>query len=280
MINGPLLGGRYELLRQIGRGGQSVIWRARDHYDGDEVAIKLVDASLVRDPDAIERIFREAVTLSQLQGTSAVRILHQVRDDRTFGLVMELLEGQDLETHLVAREGRGERPNLPWLEETFGPIIATLEAAHARDLVHRDLKAENIFVIDPAKGGGVRLLDFGFVKQLRALPITDNDAILGSPEYIAPETFSLGANRVDARADVYGLSVIFFRTLAGRMPFTGTLIDLLREVTTAPRPSLHAFCPWLTPDIDSWVQQALAIDPDERFATVRATWMALKSCLR
>ena len=113
------------------------MYRARDRIDGDEVAIKLVHGAL-GDPDATERIFREAQSMSQLLGTSAVRILHQVRtDDGALGLVMELLEGRDLEAHLAELEARGERPSLDWLERTFTPIVETLATAHERGLVRR-----------------------------------------------------------------------------------------------------------------------------------------------
>src|SRR3954447_3291751 len=174
---GQLLGGRYEILEVIGRGGQSTVYRALDRIDGDEVAIKLVHGA-IGDPDATERIFRESQSMSQLMGTSAVRILHQVRtDEGALGLVMELLEGRDLETHLTELEARNERPPLPWIEATFAPIVSTLTAAHSRGLVHRDLKAENIFLLSEARGGGVRLLDFGFVKLLRSPSITNVEMV-------------------------------------------------------------------------------------------------------
>lgn len=277
---GDVLGGRYELGPILGHGGQSLVFRARDRIDGDEVAIKVVHGA-VGDPDALERIFREAQSLSQLIGTSAVRVLHQVRTpDGGFALVMELLEGQDLEARLREMEARGERPTRAFLEEIFPPIVATLEAAHSRGLVHRDLKSENIFIGDPSRGTtGVRLLDFGFVKLLRSPRITGGEVVAGSPHYIAPETFMRGAGSVDARADVYSLGVLLFRTLAGRPPFTGTVVEIMRDAVTAERPSLHALRPDLSPDVDEWVKQALAIDPEERFTTVTATWRALLACL-
>ena len=276
---GDVLGGRYELTRVIGRGGQSTVFRARDLVDGDEVAIKLVHGA-VGDPDATERIFREAQSMSQLMGTSAVRILHQVRtDDGEIGLVMELLEGRDLDAELAELERRGEHPSFPWLERTFGPIVDTLTTAHGRGLVHRDLKAENIFLVDAARGGGVRLLDFGFVKLLRSPTITAAEMVAGSPSYISPEAFVQGAASADVRADVYSLSVILFRALVGRLPFAGdSVIHIMVAVTSAPRPRIHALRPELSPDIDAWVEQALAVDRNDRFSSVHATWHALRSC--
>lgn len=276
---GQLLGGRYEIKKVIGRGGQSTVYHAHDIVDGDEVAIKLVHGA-IGDPDATERIFREAQSMSQLLGTSAVRILHQVHtDDGALGLVMELLEGRDLDAHLGELEKRGERPSLEWLEQTFKPIVDTLTTAHDRGLVHRDLKAENIFLVDPARGGGVRLLDFGFVKLLRSPTITDAEMVAGSPSYIAPEVFLKGAVTADARADVYSLSVILFRALVGKLPFEGdSVIRIMMAATSDPRPRIHALRPDLSPDIDAWVAQALALERDDRFSSVNGTWRALRSC--
>lgn len=277
---GQVLGNRYELTQVIGRGGQSTVYRARDRIDGDEVAVKLVHGAL-GDPDAMERVFREAQSLSQLLGTAAVRILHQVRTpEGALGLVMELLEGVNLEQHLSELEQRGERVTPAWIRATFAPLVETLSTMHGRGLVHRDVKAENIYLLDEAKGGGVRLLDFGFVKLLRSPSITGQEMLAGAPEYIAPETWLSGAWSADAQSDVYSLAVILFRVVAGRLPFEGgTVIELMQAVTSGPRPRLHATRADLSPDIDAWIDQALAIDRKDRFSSVNGTWRALLACL-
>lgn len=277
---GQILGGRYELLEVIGRGGQSTVYRARDLIDRDEVAIKVVYGA-IGDPDAMERTFREAQSMSQLLGTSAVRILHQVRtNEGALGLVMELLVGRDLEAHLSDLESRNERAAPAWIEKTFAPIVSTLAAAHSRGLVHRDLKAENIFLVDEAKGGGVRLLDFGFVKLLRAPSITARETLAGSPAYIAPEVWLNGAAYADERADVYALAVMLFRAVMGYLPFHGeTAVEMMVKVTTAPREPVSPWLPTYSPDIDAWVEQALSIDRDTRFASANAVFNALRACM-
>ncbi|MBX3192878.1 MAG: serine/threonine protein kinase [Labilithrix sp.] len=277
-IGNRLLGGRYELIKVLGRGGQSTVYRARDHVDGDEVAIKVVTGA-IGDPDATERMFREVQSMCQLQGTAAVRVLHQVRtDDGALGLVMELLEGRDLEAHLVELEERGERASLEFVEEVFGPIVSTLVEAHDRGLVHRDIKPENIFIVDASKGGGVRLLDFGFVKLLRAPRITGSETVAGSPYFMAPEMWLHGAAVADPRSDAYAIGAVLFRALAGKPPFSGALVEIMQAALEAERPSLHSLRPELSPDVDAWVKQALAVSPDERFQSVKATWRALLGC--
>jgi serine/threonine-protein kinase len=276
---GRVLGGRYELLSVLGSGGQSAVYRARDLRDGDEVAVKVLLPNT--DPGSVERMYREAHAMSSLQGTAAVRVLHQVRDpDGTFALVMELLHGCDLLEYLERREAQGLRMHLADMAPLAEPLVATLEKAHAHGIVHRDLKPANIWVIDPARGGGVRLLDFGFAKLVTAVPLTGMDDVAGTPTSIAPEVFMHGARAADGRSDVYSLAVLFYRMLAGRVPFQAdSLVELLRTVTTAPRPSLHALRPDLPPIIDEWVKQALAVDRTHRFERVTAMWRALSSCL-
>jgi serine/threonine protein kinase len=278
--HGELIGGRYRLLDVIGEGGQSVLYRAEDLKDRDMVAIKILKGS--PDPAVRERMFREAFAMTALSGTSAVRIYHQHwTHDGAMCLVMELLHGLDLESWLERAADHGVRPAGSDLFRILTPVAETLEAAHAQGIVHRDMKPANIFLIDQAHGGGVRVLDFGFAKLVRAPAITSADMIAGSPRYIAPESWHAGKKALlDHRADVYALGAIVFRALAGRVPFPeDNLVQLLTAVTTAPRPSLVALRPDLPPDVDHWVEQALAIEPAARFLSVRGMWNALKRAL-
>jgi serine/threonine protein kinase len=275
---GQILGERFQLVSLLGRGGQSAVYQARDLKDGDDVAIKVLVQSA--DQDSQERMFREAFAMSQLLGTAAVRILAQSRtDDGMMALVMELLHGRDLGAELAQHKERGEVFPLQRIEETFAPIVSTLESAHAQGLVHRDLKPENIFLVAPEKGGGVRLLDFGFVKMTRSRAITGADNLAGSPSYISPEAWLHGSSAVGPATDIYSLAVVLFQVLSGTVPFRGQTFEIMRDVTTAPRPSLHALRPDLPSDIDDWTQQALAISPAHRFTKITAMWRALLSSL-
>lgn len=274
---GELVGGRYELLSLIGKGGQSEVYRALDYVDGDHVALKIL---LWMTPDSAERMFREAFMMSQLQDVSAVRVLHQCRTaDGLMVLVMELLEGSDLASILNERERGGVKNDFAWIAQILEPIVHTLDAAHARGIVHRDLKAENVFVLDASRGGGVRLLDFGFGKMMRMPGITAAEVVAGSPSYISPEVWEGGAVRATPRSDVYAFGVLVYRMLAGRTPFAGTMVEIAKGATGTARPSLHALRPDLPQDIDAWVQQVLAKNPDERFERVSAAWRAVASLL-
>lgn len=278
---GQTVGGRYVLDQVLGRGGQSTVYRGRDLRYGDEVAIKVLNEAVAKSSDWVERMFREARAMASLQGTATVRVLDQQwTSDGAMCLVMELLHGLDLDDHFQSYEQRGEHIQERELVALLSPIADTLEAAHAQGIIHRDLKPPNIFVVDAAHGGGVRLLDFGFAKFTRMKGMTGFGQIAGSPSYIAPEAWQGDSSQLDHRVDIYAFGAIVFRGLGGKPPFQHTdLMDLILAVTKGPRPSLVALRPDLPRDLDDWVAQSLAIDREERFIRVRGQLAALRGIL-
>jgi eukaryotic-like serine/threonine-protein kinase len=276
---GEVVGNRYRLDALLDRGGQAAVYRGVDLRMGDEVAVKVILPPKKPDPSWRDRMLREVHALTVLAGTAAVRAYHQVwGEDGTLFLIMELLRGSNLQTVLDAAAEQGARLGLADLRPIFEPLVATLEIAHAAGILHRDLKPSNIFV---QTDGTVRLLDFGFAKFLRMRTVTLAGHVAGSPSYIAPECWKETTEHLDQRIDVYGLSAVAFRALAGRAPFVGDgIVQIMRQCLSGPRPSLHELRPDLPPAVDDWVRAALAVDREERFVTVRASWNALSAALR
>jgi serine/threonine-protein kinase len=275
---GEVVGERYRLVEVLDQGGQGAVYRGVDLRIGDDVAVKVLAPPKGSDTAWRDRMLREVHALTVLAGTSAVRVYHQVwAEDGTLFLIMELLKGANFETYLDVQQQRGIQLGPRELGLIVEPVVATLETAHAKGILHRDLKPSNIFVqID----GSVRLIDFGFAKFLRMRSLTLAGHIAGSPSYIAPECWKETTESLDQRIDVYGLSAVLFRALAGRPPFVGDgVIQIMRLCSSAERPSLHALRPDLPPKVDDWVKAALAIERDERFSSVRASWNALKIAL-
>jgi serine/threonine-protein kinase len=279
-LSGRILDGRYQLLTLIGQGNHGVVYRALDMQTRYEVAVKLL-RDIEANPEYYVRMVREARAMAALTGTSAVQIHGFGSDvDGAFYIVMELLAGMNFEEYLTRVEAHGGRLPLEHMVWVLDPIVSTLDAAHERGIVHRDLKPSNIFLLAQSSAG-VRLLDFGLVKLMGARPLTRQGMVAGSPSYIAPEAWAGNPTTLDHRIDVYSLAVIAYRVLAGHVPFeTNDLYQKLEMVTKGPRPSLHAERPDLPADVDAWVEQALAIRPDYRFARVRAMWNALRHILR
>jgi serine/threonine-protein kinase len=271
-----VIGDRYELLAVIGKGGHGIVYRALDRQTHGVVAIKFLHDAFAVDPQYNIRMLREAQVMAALAGTSAIRIhgLHTTAEGALY-LVMEYLDGDDLDEYLDRRLATGEKLSIEHLFELLDPIVDTLEAAHARGIVHRDLKPGNIFVL---KDGGVRLLDFGLAKVLAASPLTHDGMVAGSPSYIAPEVWRGNPRALDHRIDVYSLGAIAYRALADKVPFGGSsLVEKFQLATAGERPSLWRERPDLPEEIDKWVAQALAIDPELRFQKVRGMWNALRA---
>jgi serine/threonine-protein kinase len=272
---GDLIGERYEVQGRLGEGGHGVVYRGVDTLLGSQVAIKCLHADIASEPGFKTRFMREARTMGALSGTSAAQVLDIGKmDGGGMYIVMELVDGVDLERYLRQIEAGGGHVPVATLWDLLSPIVATLEVAHARGIVHRDLKPGNIMVLRASGRGPVRLLDFGLAKDLKADPLTLDGTVAGSPSYIAPEAWMGKTELIDHRVDVYALGAIVFRALTGAPPFDGRrpMIELVMEVTRSPRPSLRAARPDLPSGLDAWTAQALAVSPAARFQSVRALW--------
>ncbi len=275
-----IVAGRYEVGEIVGRGGYGMVRRAIDRKTGQPVAMKVLSADAGRDPHLVERMLREQQAMVALAGTCAVTAIDLCRlQSGAPCLVMEWLEGRDLERQMSDWESAGETPSVPDLLQLLQPLTETLQRAHELGIVHRDLKPANIFLIDGVKlseKGAVRLLDFGLSRMRTAAPLTAVGMVMGSPSYIPPETWRGNSALIDHRADLYSLAVIVFRGLAGRLPFeTPSLIQKLELVTTAERPSVCALRPDLPGTVDDWMRRALAIEPDQRFQSAHEFYDAL-----
>jgi serine/threonine protein kinase len=276
---GQVIGQRYELLDVVGRGGQGIVYRARDRWSEREVALKLLGGKAMRGPQVLERLMREQQAMIALKGTAAVELFDVCRGNQgELCLVMELLRGVDLDEHLYNIEQRGERLSLARIVEIIDPIVTTLETAHAAGILHRDLKPANVFLLER---GGVRLLDFGMARLKKSAPLTAAGTVMGSPSFMAPEAWQGVSDLMDHRADVFSLGVILFRLLAGELPFGGTsLQEKYARTTSGARASLARARPDLPRALDDWAATALALDREERFGNVRALWTALLDLLR
>ena len=196
------LAGRYVLEERIGRGGMGEVWRGTDSVLGRQVAIKLIDLRTVPDESGAARFEREAQAIASLSSPHAVALYDfGVSEDGTFYYVMELLPGPSLAERIAA----GPVP-VDEVVEVGRQVAAALEAAHARGLVHRDIKPGNIAY---AADGRVRVLDFGITQLAESTgsqSLTATHTVMGTAEYLAPEQ-ALGG-RVDGRADLYALGCV------------------------------------------------------------------------
>lgn len=267
-------------MQVVGTGGHGLVYRGLERGSDLEVAVKILHRDLPNLEELEIRMTREHQALQALEGTAATKAYGLYREEGALCLVLELLRGQDLDHYLADIEEQGRRMEVRTLFEYLTPIMDTLEVAHGKGILHRDLKPGNIFVLGRGGPGGVRLLDFGLAWTPESARITAEGVLLGSPSYIAPEVWDGDPTVLDHGVDVYSFGAIVFRALAGRVPFPATsLRERLAAVMHAERPSLHALRRDLPVEVDDWVKRALAVRREDRFPNIRTLWSALRTAL-
>lgn len=268
--SGRLLGGRYKLEQCIGSGGMGEIYRARRMHIGDTVAVKVLRADVVEDEKSRQRFYREARAAAMLHHPNAV-VIHDFGEDAdgTAYIVMELLVGRSLRQVLIQESSISAI-------RAYGIIrqaSAALDAGHRNGIVHRDIKPDNIILLDSNDAvDHVKILDFGIAKVLdnKTLDthsleqrLTNVGSVIGTPHYMAPEQCQ--GEEADARSDIYSLGVVIYELLTGVAPFlaktpTGVAI---KHVTEKPRP-LREINPSVPELVERVVLHALEKDPNAR----------------
>lgn len=270
---GQLLIDRYEVRRVVADGGMGRVYEALDLQARRNVAIKVLHPEVATDEIAVERFKREFEVSEQLPHEHIVEVYDfQPTHDGSYALVMEFLYGEDLRALLkrtrVVSPGR--------LVRMLSQLAIGLDYAHERNLVHRDLKPDNIFLCQTAEGDNVKVLDFGSVKDTGsgARKLTVVGTTIGSPFYMAPEQ-AQGLDTLDHRADVWALAAIAYECVTGTVPFRGSNgpSTLLQILTKEPEPAVSAAAGQkhpVPPSMDRALAKALKKIPSVRTASVGA----------
>ena len=256
--------GRYIIDREIGRGGMAIVYQAHDPQLDRVVAIKLIRKSAFP-PEQLapmtERFRREVKALAKLNHPNIVKALdYGVHEDAPY-LVMEYLEGITLKD--VRKPLRVDAAvRLLW------PVAEALEYVHDHGILHRDVKPSNIMITATKK---VMLTDFGIAKWLEdpldQFTLTGTGIGIGTPEYMAPEQ-GLG-KKIDARADMYALTVVFYELITGRKPFSGeTPLEVLTKQVSDPIPDPRTIIPDLNESVKKFLDRAMAKKPEDRYPTM------------
>jgi eukaryotic-like serine/threonine-protein kinase len=274
-MEGRTIGGKYTLERELARGGMGAIWVALDTQLRRKVALKLMSPDHLASPSARSRFEREAMSIAQLQSPHVVQVYDYGVDDGAPYIVMELLEGEDLQTRL----SRVGKMTLPMVATVLTQAAKALAAAHGAGIVHRDIKPANIFLARADTDEIVKVLDFGVAALVSGLSspdvhVTCVGGVVGTPHYMSPEQVR-GSKSIDLRSDLWSLAVVAYRALAGRLPFEAEAFgELLISICTDPIPPPSRDAPELGPDVDRFFERALARDPAKRFGSMRDMAMA------
>ncbi|HET9957400.1 MAG TPA: serine/threonine-protein kinase [Polyangiaceae bacterium] len=259
--------GVYVVGNCIGEGGMARIYRAEHAGLRRHVALKVLTNGIAKDPDGRERFVREARIAAAIKHPNVVNIFDVgVHDDIPY-LVMELLEGTDLESLIKTKGALDESTIL----DIIVPVVAGLTAVHDAGVVHRDLKPGNIFLskgrydeIEP------KLLDFGISKAGEAdkLRLTTHGLLVGTPFYMSPE--GLRGEEMTPHSDQYSLGVLMYECATGRVPFTAsTFPDLFRVISNGDYPALTETNSKVSKRLIRIIQRAMSLDPRQRFSDLR-----------
>jgi serine/threonine-protein kinase len=267
------LADRYDLEREIGRGGMATVYLAHDRKHGRRVAIKVLNRELAT-PFGADRFLREVHLVAQLQHPHIIPLFDSGQAAGLLYFVMPFVEGESLR-ELLRREGT---LTLERSVRLLRQIADALDYAHARGVVHRDLKPDNVLLV----GGQATLADFGIA---RAMDGSERDSLtlagirLGTPLYMSPEQ-AAGDPGIDARSDIYSLGCVCYEMLAGRPPFGGAtnMAVLSQHIATAP-PPLTGARETLPDGVSDAVARALAKDPGSRFERADTLVAALEDAL-
>ncbi len=209
---GMLLSNRYRLDAQVGTGGMSTVYRAFDQTLERQVAIKLLHRQIADDPDQLERFSREARAVAQLSHPHIVTVIDAGEEDGRPYIVFEFVDGETLKER-IRRDGP-----MP-VDEAVAYAIEIARAlgyAHQRNIVHRDVKPQNVLIDEE---GTARVTDFGIARSLDQEGLTADGRVLGTTDYVSPEQ-ALG-HGVTGQSDVYSLGIVLFEMLTGDVPFHG-----------------------------------------------------------
>lgn len=257
-MNLPAKIGKYDIQGILGKGGMGVVYRAFDPAIHRQVAIKTITKSIL-DPSELQytlkRFRHEAQAVGRLTHPSIAAIFDYGEDAELAYIVMELVSGKSLAQHLQSRRSFA----LLEIGEIIRQLLAGLGYAHARGVIHRDVKPPNILLNDD---GQIKITDFG-IARIDTSTLTQIGEVMGSPGYMSPEQFA--GNEIDARSDIYSAGVIAYELLTGRKPFIGSNAEVMHKVVSErpADPSQHN--PALSAQTDLVVQKALAKKREERY---------------
>ena len=261
---GRVLGGRYRLERVIARGGMGTVWDADDPLLARHVAVKTLDVAIGMDENIRARFRREAVTAAAVTHPNIVATYDTGEDDGVAYIVMELVHGITLR-QMIDRDGAlpvGEAADITY------QVADALSVAHARGLVHRDVKPGNVLV---QPDGRAKVTDFGIAKAADSSSeeLTRTGMVVGTARYLAPE--QVDGSNVDERVDLYSLGLVLYEMLCGKAPFEADsdIATAVARLTTPPRP-ITLECPAVPPGLERVIDRALTKNPADRWPSALA----------
>ena len=270
--------GRYEVVRELGKGAMGIVYLAKDPLIGRLVALKTIRPSAHADDEDTrefqQRFAREAQAAGNLNHPSIVTV-HDIGQDEPSGvsfIAMEYVEGQNLKEVLA----QGRPLSFEQAADIIAQVAEGLDFAHAKGIVHRDVKPANIILLE---GNRAKITDFGIAKITSGANLTTTGQFLGTPNYMAPE--QIKGTPVDGRSDIFSLGICLYECLTHRKPFGGdSLTSISYKIVHEPFPPLHDVNPIIPEGFVDVVSSCLAKDPSKRYQRGKDMANALRAVIR
>ncbi|MDO5329336.1 MAG: Stk1 family PASTA domain-containing Ser/Thr kinase [Coriobacteriia bacterium] len=269
-MNGRIFSGRYKLTERIGTGGMAEVYRADDTVLGRVVAVKVMLPAYASDAEFTERFRTEAASAANLQNPYIVNIYDWGQDNQDYFIVMEYVRGSDLKSGIQQRGALSQKK----VAEIGMQVCQALSAAHNQDIIHRDIKPQNIMV---QPDGNVKVMDFGIARAKNSTK-TQTGSVLGTAHYISPEQ-AMGKD-LTAASDIYSLGCVMYEAVTGQLPFDGpdAVSVATKQVNDKPV-APHTIRKDIDPDLESIIGMAMNKDPKSRFTTANDMQNALRDYL-
>lgn len=268
---GTVLSDRYRIEAKLGSGGMSTVYLAQDRTLDRQVAIKMMHREISEQPDQLERFNQEARSVAKVSHPNVVTVIDAGEDSGRPYIVLEYVEGETLKQR-ISREGPLDAREATAYAIEIGRGLAV---AHARRLVHRDIKPQNV-LIEP--GGRAKLTDFGISRQLEQDGMTATGRVVGTTDYVSPEQ-ALGKS-VDPRSDIYSLGVVLYEMLTGDVPFEAeSQVGVAMKHVTENLPDVQERRPDVSAALALAIDRATAKNPDERYPHIGAMVEDLEAAL-
>ena len=270
---GKTIGGRYEIQSLLGQGGMSAVYKANDPNLKRVVAIKLIHPHLSNNPEFVRRFEEEAAAVAQLRHPNIIQVFDFNHDQEVFYIVFEFVAGESLQQYQSRIVEAGRSMALTQAVGLGASVADALAYAHARDIIHRDVKPANVML--NVQNEAI-LMDFGLVKIAGGDSHTATGAVMGTARYMSPE--QIRGERVDERTDLYSLGIMLYEMAAGRPPFKAdSALTLMMMHINDPIPDLQEIRPEVPPALVQVIGKALAKDRVNRYASAEEFALALRS---
>ena len=267
---GRVFNGRYRITERIGIGGMAEVYKAQDQTLGRMVAVKVMLPQYAADPEFAARFKQEAASAANLQSPFIVNVYDWGQDDGTYFIVMEYVRGTDLKSAILQRGAINQRK----VAEIGSQVCQALSVAHNQDIIHRDVKPQNIMV---QPDGNVKVMDFGIARAKNSTK-SQTSSVLGTAHYISPEQAQ--GKELTGASDMYSLGCVLYEAATGQLPFDGpdAVSVAMKQVQEQPVPPSQVK-PDISPDLEAIIMKAMDKDPYNRFQTARDMKQALDDFL-